>query len=64
MGWDIDQPWSPESNTATADVLAVVFQQLSVIDPQTLHFAVPAVCRSWRDVCQSHVLRVDIDLII
>jgi hypothetical protein len=43
------------------DVLAIVFQQLGEIDPQTLHYAVPAVCRSWRDVCKL-VLQFDIDL--
>jgi hypothetical protein len=46
----------------SADVLAVVFHQVGVIDPKTLLFVVPAVCRKWRDVCQSHVLGVDIDL--
>jgi hypothetical protein len=46
----------------SADVLAVVFHQVGIIHPRTLLFAVPRIYRTWRDVCQSHVLGVDINL--
>jgi hypothetical protein len=44
------------------DILVSILAALNVIDQNTLIFSVPLVCRRWREVCRSHLLRADIQL--
>jgi hypothetical protein len=46
----------------SADVLALVFKWVGHIEPHTLIFVVPTVCKRWRAVCESHVDGVRVSL--
>ena len=43
-------------------ILCLIFAAVGWLERTTLVCAIPAVCRRWRDVCRSHLLRVDVQL--
>ena len=59
---DVDGEATAICLDGSADILCLIFAAVGRLNQQTLVWAIPTVCHRWRDVCQTHLRGIDINL--